>query len=35
MESNNVAKGAVNEIWGILFSPIIIAGLAVLAGYKG
>ena len=35
MESNDVAKGAMNEIWGILFSPINMAGLAILAGCKG
>ena len=35
MESNDVAKAAMNEIWGILFSPINMAGMAKPAGYKG
>ena len=30
-----MAKGAMNEIWGILFSPINRAGLAILADRKG
>ena len=35
MESNDVAKAAMNEVWGILFSPINRAGMAILAGCKG
>ena len=35
MESNDVAKAAMNEIRGILFSPIKMAGMAILAGCKG
>ena len=30
-----MAKAAMNEIWGILFSPINMAGMAILAGCKG
>ena len=30
-----MAKAAMNEIWGILFSPINMAGMAKLAGCKG
>ena len=32
MESNDAAKAAMNEIGGILFSPINMAGTAILAG---
>ena len=35
MESNKVARAAMNEIWGILFSPINMAGMAILVGTKG
>ena len=35
MESNDVAIAAMKEIWGILFSPINMAGMAKLAGCKG
>ena len=35
MESNNVAKPATNEIWGILFSLINMAGMAEPARCKG
>ena len=35
MESNDVAKAAINDIWGILFSPINMAGMAKLTGCKG
>ena len=35
MESNDVAKAAMNEIWGILFSLINVAGMAKLARCKG
>ena len=34
MESNDVAKAAMNEIWGILLSPINMAGMAKLASCK-
>ena len=30
-----MAKAAMNEIWGILFSPINMAGMAKLTGRKG
>ena len=30
-----MAKAAMNEIWGILFSPINMAGMAKLGGCKG
>ena len=30
-----MAKAAMNEIWGILFNPINMAGMAILAGCKG
>ena len=30
-----MAKAAMDEIWGILFSPINMAGMAILAGCKG
>ena len=30
-----MAKAAMNEIWGILFSPINMASMAMLAGCKG
>ena len=30
-----MAKATMNEIWGILFSPINMAGMAILAGCKG
>ena len=30
-----MAKAAMNEIWGILFSPINMAGMAKQAGCKG
>ena len=33
--SNNVAKAALNEIWGILFSPINMASMAKPVGCKG
>ena len=35
MESNDVAKAAMSEIWGILFSPINMAGMAKPAYCKG
>ena len=35
MESNDVAKAAMNKIWGILFSANNMAGMAKLAGCKG
>ena len=35
MESNDVAKAAINEILGIFFSPTNMAGMAILAGCKG
>ena len=35
MESTDVAKAAMNEVWGILFSPINMAGMAILASCKG
>ena len=35
MESNDVAKAAMNEIWGILFSLINMAGMAEPARCKG
>ena len=35
MESHDVAKAAMNEIWGILFSPINMAGMAKLPSCKG
>ena len=35
MESNDVAKAAMNEIGGILFSPINMAGMAKPTGCKG
>ena len=35
MESNDVAKAAMNEIWGILFSLINMARMAKLASRKG
>ena len=31
MKSSDVAKAAMNEIWGILFNPINMAGMAKLA----
>ena len=31
MESNDVAKAAMNEIWGILFSLINMVGMAEIA----
>ena len=34
MVSNDVVKGAMNEIWGIFFSPITIAGMAETTGRK-
>ena len=30
-----MAKAAINKIWGILFSPINMAGMAIVAGFKG
>ena len=30
-----MAKAAMNEIWGILFSPINMVGMAMLAACKG
>ena len=30
-----MAEAAMNKIWGILFSPINMAGMAKLAGRKG
>ena len=35
METNDVAKAAMNEIWGILCSPINMAGMANPTGCKG
>ena len=35
MESHDVAKAAMNKIWGILFSTMDTAGMAKPAGYKG
>ena len=35
MESNDVAKAAMNEILGILFSPINMPGMVRPAYYKG
>ena len=35
MESNDVAKAAMNEIGGILFNPINMAGMAKPTGCKG
>ena len=35
MGSNDVAKGAMNELWEILFSPISMASMAKPAGCKG
>ena len=35
MESNGVAKATINQIWGILCSPINMASMAKLAGCKG
>ena len=35
MESNDVAEAAMNEIWGILLSPIDMAGMAKPPGCKG
>ena len=35
MESNDVAKAAMNEIWGILFSLISMAGMAEPFRCKG
>ena len=31
MESNDVAKAAMNKIWGIVFNPINMAGMAIRA----
>ena len=35
MESNDVTKTAMTEIWGILFSPINMASMAEPARFKG
>ena len=35
MEGNDLAKAAMNEIWGFLFSPINMAGMAKPASGKG
>ena len=35
MKSDDVAKAAMNEIGGILFSPINMAGIAKPTSYKG
>ena len=35
MESNDVAKAAMNEIVGVLYGPINRTGMAEPAGYKG
>ena len=35
MESNDVAKVAMNELWGILFSLINMAGMAEPVRCKG